>query len=160
AYTNAYLVGNDKLYLIDPGAHEAAEQERLFEVIDARLASGGVLSTEQQPSIAAVVLTHHHPDNVGAAAPVAARYRVPILAHPRAAELLNGKLQVDIPLVEGNRIDLGTAPDGSGSWYLEATHTPGHAGGHLVFSERRYRLLFAGDMVSMLSSVIIAPPDG
>jgi glyoxylase-like metal-dependent hydrolase (beta-lactamase superfamily II) len=63
-------------------------------------------------------------------------------------------------LNEGSRLDLGTAPDGSAPWSLEALHTPGHAPGHLVFFDSRYRLLIAGDMVSMLSSVVIAPPDG
>jgi glyoxylase-like metal-dependent hydrolase (beta-lactamase superfamily II) len=43
---------------------------------------------------------------------------------------------------------------------LEAIHTPGHAAGHLAFYESHYRLLFAGDMVSTLSSVVIAPPEG
>ncbi|MBI1914872.1 MAG: MBL fold metallo-hydrolase [Planctomycetes bacterium] len=145
-YTNAYLVGSEKLYLLDPGAHEPREQERLFETIDAPLAG--------------VVLTHHHPDHVGAAAAVSSRYRLPVLAHPRTVELLKGRVQVDGTLDEDDRLDLGTAPDGSGPWHLEATFTPGHAGGHLVFYEPHYRLLFAGDMVSMLSSVVIAPPDG
>ena len=60
------------------------------------------------------------------------------------------------------------APDSNGEpalsdsrdWYLQAMHTPGHASGHLAFFEPRYRLLFAGDMVSTISSVVIAPPDG
>jgi glyoxylase-like metal-dependent hydrolase (beta-lactamase superfamily II) len=39
-------------------------------------------------------------------------------------------------------------------------HTPGHAPGHLAFYEPHYRLIFAGDLVSTLSSVVIAPPDG
>ncbi len=170
-YTNAYLVGSQKLYLLDPGAHEPREQERLFETINARLASGGWGSRASgsapgpvpggsHPPLAGVVLTHHHPDHVGAVAAVASRYRVPVLAHLRTAELLKGRVQVDDTLDEGDRLDLGTAPDGSGPWHLEATHTPGHAGGHLVFYEPRYRLLFAGDMVSMLSSVVIVPPDG
>jgi glyoxylase-like metal-dependent hydrolase (beta-lactamase superfamily II)/8-oxo-dGTP pyrophosphatase MutT (NUDIX family) len=151
-YTNAYLVGSTRLYLLDPGAHEPREQERLFDVLNARLSEGGILE--------AVVLTHHHPDHVNAAAAVVSRYRVPVFAHPRTMELLKGRVQVDRFLEEGDHLDLGTAPDGSGGWHLEATFTPGHAGGHLVFYEPHYRLLFAGDMVSMLSSVVIAPPDG
>jgi hydroxyacylglutathione hydrolase len=59
---------------------------------------------------------------------------------------------------DGDRLDLGTAPDGHSSWHLQAIHTPGHAAGHLSFWEPRYRLLFVGDMVSMLSSVLIPPP--
>jgi glyoxylase-like metal-dependent hydrolase (beta-lactamase superfamily II) len=43
---------------------------------------------------------------------------------------------------------------------LEALFTPGHASGHLAFFEPFYRLLFAGDMISTLSSMVIAPPDG
>ncbi len=54
--------------------------------------------------------------------------------------------------------DLGGTPDGRSRWRLQAIHTPGHAPGHLVFWDAYYRLLFAGDMVSMLSSVLIPPP--
>ena len=43
---------------------------------------------------------------------------------------------------------------------MQALHTPGHAAGHLAFYEPHYRLLLAGDMISTLSSVVIAPPDG
>src|SRR5262249_51353587 len=63
-------------------------------------------------------------------------------------------------LNEGDRIDLGRAPDGNSPWFLETLHTPGHAAGHLSFHEPRYQLLFVGDMVSTQSSVVIAPPDG
>src|SRR5262249_34515476 len=74
-------------------------------------------------------------------------------------ELLAGRIAVQRAINDGNQLDLGIAPDGS-AWRLEAAHTPGHASGHLAFYEPHYRLLFAGDMVSTLSSVVIAPPDG
>src|SRR5262249_4306216 len=57
--TTAYLVGRDPAYLFDPGPEKPEEQQRLFAVLDARREAG-------QPP-AAVVLTHHHPDHVGAA---------------------------------------------------------------------------------------------
>lgn len=152
SYTNAYLVGGERLYVLDPGAHEPEEQQRLFAVLDTRRGEGGRLE--------AIVLTHHHPDHVGATAAVAARYGVPVLAHARTADALRGTVKVDGTLDEGDRLEMGTAPDSGGPWHLEALHTPGHAGGHLCFYEPHYRLLFAGDMVSMLSSVVIAPPDG
>lgn len=151
-YTNAYLIGTRRLYLFDPGAHEADEQQRLFDLLEARLTGGSQL--------AAVVLTHHHPDHIGAVTAVAERYRVPVLAHPRTVELLNDQVKIDKLLGEGERIELGTAPDGFEPWQLQALHTPGHAGGHLAFHEPHYRLMIAGDLVSMLSSVVIAPPDG
>jgi ribonuclease/clavin/mitogillin len=144
-HTNAYLVGSDPAYLIDPGTSDAEEHGRLFELLSGRRLRG-------------VVLTHHHPDHIGAAKVCAERYGVPILAHPLTAQALGNRIEVQQLLNDGDRLDLGTAPDGQSSWHLEAINTPGHAVGHLSFWEPRYRLIFVGDMVSMLSSVLIPPP--
>jgi glyoxylase-like metal-dependent hydrolase (beta-lactamase superfamily II)/8-oxo-dGTP pyrophosphatase MutT (NUDIX family) len=151
-HTNAWLVGTEPVYLLDPGPTDRAEQERLFEVLDEQAAAGRRLS--------AVVLTHHHPDHVGAAAVCARRYNVPVRGHPWTATALAGQIEVVGDLDDGDRLDLGSAPDGHRGWHLQALHTPGHAPGHLAFFEPHYRLLFAGDLVSTLSSVVIAPPQG
>jgi ribonuclease/clavin/mitogillin len=151
-HTNAYLVGTGPVYLLDPGPESPDEQQHLFSVLDIQAAAGRRLS--------AVVLTHHHSDHVGAAAACARRYGVPILAHPLTRNALAGRVEVSGDLLDGQLLDLGPAPDGVGRWHLEALATPGHAAGHLCFWEPRYRLLFAGDMVSTLSSVVIAPPGG
>jgi glyoxylase-like metal-dependent hydrolase (beta-lactamase superfamily II)/8-oxo-dGTP pyrophosphatase MutT (NUDIX family) len=151
-HTNAYLVGTDPAYLLDPGASDSGEQARLFDLLDAH--------RERGRHLRGVVLTHHHPDHIGAAAACAQRYAVPIFAHPLTAQALAGRIAVQRLLDEGACLDLGPAPDGCGRWHLQAIHTPGHAPGHLAFYEPRYRLLFVGDMVSTLSSVVIAPPEG
>jgi glyoxylase-like metal-dependent hydrolase (beta-lactamase superfamily II) len=151
-HTNAYLVGTDPAYLLDPGPTDPAEQGRLFALLDDRQSAG--------LRLAAVVLTHQHPDHIGAANVCAQRYGVPILAHPLTAKALHGRIEVSRHLEDGAILDLGTAPDGRGEWHLQAIHTPGHSAGHLTFYEPRYRLLFVGDMVSTLSSVVIAPPEG
>jgi ribonuclease/clavin/mitogillin len=151
-HTNAFLVGRDPAYLIDPGPEKTEEQQRLFAVLDARRDAGHPLT--------AIVLTHHHPDHVGAAAACSRRYGVPVWAHPLTARVLAAQVHVSRFLDEGDRLELGAAPDGRGPWHLEAIHTPGHAPGHLAFYDPYYRLLYAGDMVSTLSSIIIAPPDG
>src|SRR5271169_4276161 len=150
-HTNAYLVGRDPAYLIDPGPDKPEEQQRLFDVLDTQKALGCKL--------AAVVLTHHHRDHVGAARVCAERYGVPIWSHRLTAKMLKGKLTVSRELDEGDRLDLSTAPDGQ-PWHLDTLHTPGHAAGHLAFYEPHYRLLFAGDMVSTQSSILIVPQDG
>jgi endoribonuclease LACTB2 len=151
-HTNAFLVGRDPAYLIDPGTADAEEQRRLFAALDERLAAGVKLK--------AIVLSHHHPDHVGGASACAQRYGVPIWAHPWTASALQKKLTVSAEINPGDRLELGTSPDGTGRWHLEAIGTPGHAPGHLVFYEPRYRLLFAGDMVSTQSSIVIVPPQG
>jgi glyoxylase-like metal-dependent hydrolase (beta-lactamase superfamily II)/8-oxo-dGTP pyrophosphatase MutT (NUDIX family) len=149
-HTNAYLVGRDPAYLIDPGAEDPAEQQRLFAYLDEQRKHG--------TRLAGILLTHHHPDHLGAAGPCAQRYGVPIWAHPETIRALTGKLSIEKTLMEGSIIDLGRAPDGPGNWHLETFHTPGHAAGHLDFWEPRYRLLFVGDMISTISSVVIGPP--
>ena len=151
-HTNAFLVGRGPVYLIDPGSALAEEQGRLFTLLDAQAEAGR--------RVTAVVLTHQHPDHIGAASACAERYRVPIFAHPLTAKRLQGKVAVERELRDGDRLDLGPAPDMGGAWFVEALHTPGHAPGHLAFYDPHYQLLFAGDMVSTLSSVVIGPPDG
>jgi endoribonuclease LACTB2 len=146
-HTNAYLVGNGPRYLIDPGADDPHEQRRLFEVL------------EEEPPLSAILLTHHHPDHVGAAAACRERYGVPIWAHPRTAQLLQGRVNVD-RLLDGTPISLGSNPANGGPWHLTPVHTPGHASGHLVFFEPFYGLLIAGDMISTATSIVISPPDG
>jgi glyoxylase-like metal-dependent hydrolase (beta-lactamase superfamily II) len=152
SHTNAYLIGHDPAYLLDPGSGQASEQDRLWALLDARLQTG--------MHIAAVLLSHHHADHVGAAKTCSKRMRVPIWAHVETAQALGGSLAVGRHLADGDRLDLGERPGGGGRWHLEVLHTPGHARGHLAFYEPSFGLLFAGDMVSTVSSVVIAPPDG
>jgi glyoxylase-like metal-dependent hydrolase (beta-lactamase superfamily II)/8-oxo-dGTP pyrophosphatase MutT (NUDIX family) len=151
-HTNAYLVGNGPMYVIDPGTPYMDEQQQLFGVLDERQAAGRHLT--------AVVLTHQHPDHVGAAVACAERYGVPIWAHSLTAQALAGKVPVARRLREGETLPLGRAADGFADWRLDALHTPGHAAGHLAFYDPHYRLLFAGDMVSTQTTVVIAPPGG
>jgi ribonuclease/clavin/mitogillin len=152
AYTNTYLVGNGPRYLIDPGPDEVGEQQQLFALLDEQLQAGQTLT--------AIVLTHHHADHIGAAVVCSERYRLPIWAHPRTAEKLDGRVPIHRQLQDGDRLDLGPCPADGRPWFLEAFHTPGHASGHLAFFEPFYRLLFVGDMVSTVTSMVISPPDG
>ncbi|MBK9384082.1 MAG: MBL fold metallo-hydrolase [Planctomycetes bacterium] len=150
--TNTILVGHDPLYVVDPATAEESEQQRLFRELDARIATGA--------RIAGVLVTHHHPDHVGAVAETAARYDVPVIAHPLTLERLPRPPQRTRAIEDGAVIELGTAPDGSPRWHLTAYHTPGHDRGHLVFLESRYRALIGGDLASTVSTIVIDPPEG
>ena len=70
-----------------------------------------------------VLLTHHHWDHVLDVEKLAARFDAPVLAHPKAAELLDGK--VDDTISDGDVVE-------SGALRIEALHTPGHCADHLA----------------------------
>lgn len=147
-HTNAFVIGSGPRYLIDPGPDADDEQRVLFRSLDA----AGPLT--------AIILSHHHPDHVGAATACARRYRIPIWSHAQTAELLVGKATIDRHLDESDQLELGPCPADGRPWSLQLLHTPGHAAGHLVFFDSFYRLLLAGDMVSTITSIVIVPPEG
>ena len=149
--TNTLVVGEETLYVIDPSPTDVAEQERLWFEIDARVSAGA--------RVGGALLTHHHPDHVGAVAAFSERYGVPVHAHSRTLS------QLTIPgateeLHDGDSIDLGRAPDGTDGWKLEVWETPGHCEGHLAFRESRYHAAIVGDLASSLSTVVIDPREG
>ncbi len=150
--TNAYLVGERELFVVDPATYEASERERLFDFVDERVREGR--------RVAGVIVTHHHPDHVGSVQAVAERYGVPVHAHPLTLDRLLERPSDPRPLEDGARVPLGRAPDGSEGWALVAHHTPGHDRGHLAFVDTRYRAAIAGDLVSTLSTIVIDPPEG
>lgn len=149
--TNCLIVGEHRLYVIDPAAPDEREQQRLFDLLDALCDEGR--------EIEAVLLTHHHPDHVAAAPAVSRRYDVEVRGHHLTLSRIEAG-QPGPPLNDGDRLPLGEAPDGTLDWHLEALFTPGHDRGHLCFRESRYGALIAGDMLSTVSTIVIDPPEG
>jgi glyoxylase-like metal-dependent hydrolase (beta-lactamase superfamily II)/8-oxo-dGTP pyrophosphatase MutT (NUDIX family) len=144
-HTNAYLVGEGEMALIDPGSGEPGELEALFALIEALAADGRRVSC--------VLLTHHHADHAGGVDAVRARLGVPVLAHAETAR----HVPVDRALADGETVHFAAARR---AWSLRALHTPGHAAGHFCFLEERTRSLFSGDHVLGGSTVVIDPPEG
>lgn len=142
-HTNCYVIGDDELVVVDPASRDPAERAALDAYLSHRLDEGRRLR--------AVLLTHHHHDHVGGAEHVAARYSVPILAHPETAARL--PFTVDDPLEDGDRV-------ASGPHRLRAIHTPGHAPGHLCFLDEATGTLVAGDMVAGVGTIVVEPGDG
>jgi len=151
-HTNAYFIGEETVFIVDPGTDGPEEQEKLFEAIEDVTAQGR--------RFAAILLTHHHPDHVGAVPAVAARLGLAVWAHRETARALDGRIAVARALEDEEAIPLGASPDGRADWALAVFHTPGHAPGHLAFRESRYGALVVGDLVSTVSTIVISPPEG
>jgi glyoxylase-like metal-dependent hydrolase (beta-lactamase superfamily II) len=146
-HTNAYLVGESEMALIDPGGEEPGDLLALFRLIETLAADGRCLKM--------VLATHHHPDHIGAVEHVRSRYGVPVGAHPAAGEAV----RADFTLRDGDLVPL--ASGAAGAWDLRAIHTPGHTRGHLCFHHARTRSLFTGDHIpGGKGTVIIDPPEG
>ncbi len=140
-HTNAWIVpAGGGVAVVDPGAPDPAEQARLFALLD-------LLAAEGRPTTG-VWLTHAHPDHVGAAGAVAARYGVPVRAHALAAGRVPGARIA--PVREGELL---------GGRFL-VLETPGHAREHLAFLDEPTGALVCGDLVSTLSTIVIDPDEG
>jgi glyoxylase-like metal-dependent hydrolase (beta-lactamase superfamily II) len=95
-----------------------------------------------------ILVTHGHPDHMGGAAALRERLGVPIFAYSRQG----------VPIADKELADGATLPMGDDT--LRAIHTPGHRFDHLCFYLERQRILFAGDLISGITTNVIAPPDG
>ncbi|MGB3968975.1 MAG: MBL fold metallo-hydrolase, partial [Planctomycetota bacterium] len=150
--TNCYVVGHERLWVVDPGSPHRDEQERLQALL-AELEAGGA-------KVEGILATHHHPDHVGGVHALSQARELPVRGHPLTLSRLQPGFRAGDPLDDGGRIPLGRSPDGKAGWELLAVHTPGHDRGHLCFRESRYGTMLVGDMLSTISTIIVDPPEG
>ena len=143
-HTNAVVVGDGDVVIIDPGSADPDELAALDEVVQAALLPGR--------RVLAILLTHRHRDHLAGVEAVRARYGAPVWAHP----LVSDRARVDRDLHEGDGIEV----EGRHPQRLRVLETPGHSRSHLVFLEETSRTLIAGDLVSGLGTVVIDPPEG
>ena len=149
-HTNALLVGDKDLALIDPGSPWGDQLRPLRNIVDAVIRETGGRLT-------AVWLTHHHGDHVGGVEWVRRAYNAPVAAHAdTAARLAERGIAVQRRLADGEIL----APAGPGGLRFRVIHSPGHARGHLCFYEETRRVLIGGDMIAGASTIVIDPPDG
>jgi endoribonuclease LACTB2 len=145
-HTNAWVLGTGELLIVDPGAADPAEIERLTSHVRA-------LSAEDCRPLA-VLLTHHHLDHMGGARAVSEQLGIPVWCHARTADRL--PFRPDRLLDEGDELVLAGAP----GMRWRVLHTPGHARGHISLVDTATRAAVVGDMVAGQGTILIDPPEG
>ena len=133
--TNTYLVGTDRVIVIDPGPNLDEHLAALVSAIDSR-------------PVDLICVTHTHPDHAPGAAPLAALVHAPLGGFGPGPFFAPDRL-----LVDGERLH-------TGAFSLEVLATPGHASDHLCYLLHEEGLCFTGDHVMHGSTVVIRPPDG
>lgn len=145
-FTNCVVIGEQALYIIDPGPVQPEEQRHLRALLERLQSLGG--------HVAAVLLTHDHLDHISAAPMIREVFGAPIWCHANTAALL--PFTVDDFLNEG---DIITVP-GDLEWRIRCLLTPGHTTGHLCFLEETTATLICGDMAANPGPILIHPDFG
>lgn len=136
--TNSYVIdiGGDEALVIDPGPLDESHVDALIDHARSR----GL-------TIAAIALTHGHPDHAPAAAVLARRTNAPVYTHPHS-DVPHDR---DLPLDSDWRI---------GERTFRVVDAPGHTFEHVIFYEPEEAALFTGDVILGEGTVVIAPPGG
>jgi len=139
--TNAYIIGRDRLALIDPGPESEAHCAALLAAVGARLRW--------------ILCTHTHLDHSPGARAVKAATGAELLGYAKVPDdgRQDAAFKPDRALRDGDALE-------TAEFRLRALHTPGHASNHLCYLLEEQRLLFSGDHVMQGSTVVISPPDG
>jgi hydroxyacylglutathione hydrolase len=151
-FVYSYLIYGDTVVLIDTGV--AGCEKQIFE---------NIRSKGRDPSeISLVILTHSHPDHIGAARAIQQTSGCSIAAHPaeRAwiedidlqnherpvpgfTTLVGGPVHIDRDLGEGDIVEA----EETGVGEMLAFHTPGHSNGSISLLLQSQRALFSGDAI-------------
>lgn len=149
-FVNVYLLSCDHLTVIDTGFNASSKL-----IIDYIHEMG------RNPSeIDMIILTHRHPDHIGAAKTIHDRTGCEVAAHtlerptieavdqallktlgPGIPPLVGGPVQVTRPLNDGDILGIGTEVT------IEVLHTPGHTPGSIALFYKEEKALFSGDAV-------------
>ena len=159
-FVYSYIIYGEMITLIDSGV--AGCEKTIFEYIRS---IGG------DPSeIALMILTHSHPDHIGAAAAIQQLTGCSVAAHPAERSwiedvelqnrerpvpgfttLVGGSVRVDHELVDGDTIE----PDETRAGEMLVLHTPGHSMGSVSLFLHREGALFSGDAVPVAGEMPI-----
>jgi glyoxylase-like metal-dependent hydrolase (beta-lactamase superfamily II) len=154
--TNAYLLGAEPAVLIDPGSRSPALDEAV-----------------ENATVGAIVVTHTHPDHVGALAHYAATTDATVYARRWRVGRFERATGVtpDRTLAEGDVVPVGgddaeiagdadveSDADVDGDGVIRVLETPGHAVDHLAFETPAG--VVCGDLAIAKGSLAVTAPGG
>ncbi|MDD4456430.1 MAG: MBL fold metallo-hydrolase [Syntrophotalea acetylenica] len=147
-FAYVYLVFGDKIHLIDSGVAGAAK------AILAYIKEHG----KEPEDIASLILTHSHPDHIGAAKSIKKLTGCTVFAHkieqdwiedteqqfkdrpvPGFQSLVEGSVEIDRFISDGEILEL------ENSLFCTIAHTPGHSRGSVSLRIEEEKSLFSGD---------------
>jgi hydroxyacylglutathione hydrolase len=151
-FVYSYLLEGETITLIDTGV--AGSENVIFDYIRSIGRDPGEISL--------IILTHSHPDHIGAAKAIREVTGCSVMAHPAErtwiedvdsqnrerpvpgfSKLVGGSVKLDHEIADGDVVD----PDGTKDHELQVFHTPGHSAGSVSLLEQSERALFCGDAV-------------
>lgn len=152
--TNTYLLGEERVAVIDPGPADEAHLDTIIRAIGER-------------TVSHIIVSHTHADHSPLAKPLQEKTGAPILAegpHRPARPLNIGEVNpldasADIDFVPNEVLKHADIIEGDG-WRLKALFTPGHTANHMAFGWEGTNYLFSADHVMAWATSIVAPPDG
>lgn len=155
--TNTYLIGHERLAVVDPGPQDEGHLAAIL-----RAAAGRPITH--------ILLTHTHLDHSAGLEALRAATGAEVLGYGRMATARLSPA-TDTSNRPGGKpfIDWGFAPDrlladgeiiAAGDVTLEAVHTPGHAPDHLCFAFLDQPIVLTGDHVMAWNTSVVAPPEG
>ena len=152
--TNSFVLGGDRVFLVDPGPKDTRHLDALSRVIGKR-------------EVAAILLTHTHKDHSALAKTAAKHFGAPLWfagPHRRSRALktfetdplsqaCDWELMPKRVLKDHDVLEL----DGL---RVEVVTTPGHCANHAAFAVLDTDYLLSGDHVMGWNSTLVAVPDG
>ncbi|MBX5453035.1 MAG: MBL fold metallo-hydrolase [Acidobacteriia bacterium] len=130
--TNTYLIETvEGIVVLDPGPDDSDHVAAILSAAHGRISH--------------ILLSHTHPDHVGATAALRAATGAKVYAYRVSAD---PNFEPDVALEDGDSV--------AG---LTALHTPGHASDHLCFAMPG-GILFTADHVMAWSTSVVSPPSG
>jgi glyoxylase-like metal-dependent hydrolase (beta-lactamase superfamily II) len=150
-----------RAYVVGAPAGGAASEVAIIDAGYAhRLSVESITAAVAGRRVAAILLTHAHPDHAGGALALALRFGAPVRVRAEEAATRGADARlfstgdgVLRALEEGEVIEVAGRR-------LRAVAAAGHTRGHVAFHDEREGLLFTGDTILGDGTAVVGPPDG